>query len=83
MGNLRKKIKDFRFNISISSLNQSQGSVFMLWEWAESISRIKLITPRNVFFTKIFKKKIFFGERAPVVTPSAFKANRAAARDAS
>jgi hypothetical protein len=38
---------DFRFNTPIHSLNQGQGSVFMLRECAESISRIKLPPQRS------------------------------------
>jgi len=32
---------DFRFNTPIPSLNQGQGSVFMIWECAQSISRLE------------------------------------------
>jgi hypothetical protein len=33
---------DFRFNAPIPSLNQGQGSIFKVWECAQSIPRIKL-----------------------------------------
>ena len=33
---------DFRSNTPISSLNQGQGSVFTLWECAQSILHIEL-----------------------------------------
>ena len=58
---------DFRFNTPIPSLNQGQGSVFKVRECAQSISRIKL--PLEMYFLQKFSKKIFFGERAPIVTP--------------
>src|SRR6185437_9214170 len=46
---------DFRFNTPIPFLNQGQGSVFMLRECAESISRIKL--PLRTYFLQKFSKE--------------------------
>ena len=43
------KIFDFRFNTSISSLNQDQGSVFTVRECAQSISRLE--KPKNRRFS--------------------------------
>ena len=61
--------REFRFNTPISSLNQDQGSVLILRECAESISRIKL--PLGMYFLQkfsyqeddvfILKNRVFHG----------------------
>ena len=37
------KMSDFSFKTSTPSLNQVQGSVFTIWEYAQSISRMILL----------------------------------------
>jgi hypothetical protein len=46
------KMFDFRFNTPIPSLNQGQGSVFKVWECAQSILRMKL--PPEIWFFQNF-----------------------------
>ena len=55
---------DFRFNTSIPSLNQGQGSVFMLRECAQSIPRLE--KPKNRRFSHKNPKKFDFRFNTPI-----------------
>jgi hypothetical protein len=64
----RRKIQNFDILVSIHTLiSLNQGSIFKLWECAQSIFRIKL--PLEKSFLQKFQKFFFLGDAAAKFTP--------------
>jgi hypothetical protein len=68
------KTFDFRFNTSISSLNQGQGSVFTVRECAQSISRLE--KPKNRRFSHKNLKMFDFRFNTPTTFPESGSGKR-------